>query len=70
MTEGILLGHRISRMGISVDEDKVRIILELEPPRNLRELRAFLGCTGYYRRFIEGYVTLAYALTQLLKKDV
>ncbi|KAL3698608.1 hypothetical protein R1sor_012684 [Riccia sorocarpa] len=69
MTEGILLGHRVSGRGIEVDNEKVKVIIALEPPTNLRELRAFLGHVGYYRRFIQNYASLAAPLTKLLKKD-
>ncbi|OAE29022.1 hypothetical protein AXG93_2683s1000 [Marchantia polymorpha subsp. ruderalis] len=65
----ILLGHRVSSSGIAVDTEKAKVILKLEPPTNLRELRAFLGHVGYYRRFIHMYAILAADLTKLLKKD-
>ncbi|KAL3682295.1 hypothetical protein R1sor_000317 [Riccia sorocarpa] len=70
MTEGILLEHRISAAGIEVDTEKVAIIVELQPPRCLRDVRAFLGSTGYYRRFIWKYAEVAGPLTNLLKKVV
>jgi len=69
MTEGILLGHKISKKGIEVDYDKIAVVLTLEIPGNLRELRGFLGCVGYYRRFVEGYSRIAACLTHLLRKD-
>jgi transposase InsO family protein len=69
MKEGILLGHVISQRGIEVDAEKVRVILKLKPPTQLKELRAFLGYVGYYRRFILKYADLAMPLTQLLKKN-
>ncbi|OAE20585.1 hypothetical protein AXG93_486s1000 [Marchantia polymorpha subsp. ruderalis] len=69
MTSGILLGHRVSSSAIAEDTEKVKVILELEPSTNLRELRAFLGHVGYYRRFIDMYAILAANLTKLLKKD-
>ncbi|OAE34645.1 hypothetical protein AXG93_3267s1130 [Marchantia polymorpha subsp. ruderalis] len=69
MTSGILLGHRVSSSGIAVETENVKVILELEPPTNLRELRAFLGHVGYYQRFIHMYAILAADLTKLLKKD-
>ena len=52
MEEGILLGHKISKEGIKVDQDKVTLIVALNPPKNVSQLRGFLGHVGYYRRFI------------------
>ena len=59
----------MSKEGLHVDMDKVKAILELIAPRNVKEVRGFLGCVGYYRRFIEFYAQLACPLTELLKKD-
>ena len=69
MASGLLLGHVVSREGIAVDLGKILVMLALLPPKNLREVRGFLGCVGYYRRFIEGYARMAMPLTELLKKD-
>ena len=51
-TEGIVLGHHISGDGIRVDEAKVEVISNLSIPSCQRDVRSFLGFTGYYRRFI------------------
>ena len=69
MESGILLEHVVSRKGLEVDTDKVRAILALLAPTSVREIRGFLGCVGYYRRFIEGYAKRAIPLTELLKNE-
>ena len=49
---GILLGHIICKEGIKVDFTKIKIILDLKPPMNLKQVRVLLGHRGYYRKFI------------------
>ncbi len=63
------LGHVISSKGIETNGDKTEAIRAMEPPRNLKQLRSFLGMAGYYRRFIRDFATLADPLHKLLKKD-
>ena len=70
MTSGVLLEHIVSKKGLEVDMEKVQAILTLAPPTCVREIRGFLGCMGYYRRFIDEYARKAILLTELLKKDV
>ena len=69
MESGVLLGHVVSKNGLEVDLDKVKAILALTAPKNVREIRRFLGCVGYYRRFIKDYARKALPLTELLKKE-
>ncbi|CAM6128366.1 unnamed protein product [Calypogeia fissa] len=70
VNEGILLGHKISKQGIEVDQEKVAIWLAIGFPKSLKEVRAFLGCVGYYRRFIKDYAKIALPLTEMLKRGV
>ena len=61
------LGHVISADGVQVDHKKTDTIRTLKAPRSMKELRGFLGMTGYYRRFIDRYAEIALPLTNLLK---
>lgn len=54
---------------MAVDPDKIKAMQDWPIPASLKELRGFLGLTGYYRRFIHHYAQLAFPLTNQLKKD-
>ena len=63
------LGHVLTQEGIAVDPEKVKAVLRWKPPSSIMDVRSFLGIAGYYRRFIEGFSTIAKPMTQLFKKD-
>ena len=52
VTEGTILGHKISSKGIEVDKAKIDVIEKLPPPTNAKGIRSFLGHARFYRRFI------------------
>ncbi|XP_076906108.1 uncharacterized protein LOC143562078 [Bidens hawaiensis] len=70
VTEGIVLGHKISRDGIEVDRAKIDTISRLPPPTNVKAIRSFLGHAGFYRRFIKDFSKITRPMTRLLEKDV
>ncbi len=64
------LGHVVDSNGISPDPAKIDAVSEYPIPANLKALRAFLGLSGYYRRFIRDYAHIAAPLYALTKKGV
>ena len=62
------LGHVVSKEGISVDLEKVKAIMEWSVPKNVFDTRSFMGITGYYMKFIEGFFKISYPITSLQKK--
>ena len=66
--ETLYLGHIISGDGVRCDPDKIKAVKEWKPPRNLRQVRSFVGLVNYYRRFIRNYADLAIPLYDLQKK--
>jgi len=66
--ELIFLGYKISEHGIAADPEKTRTVLEMAVPKNIKELRSYLGCFGYYRKFISQFSQVAEPLYALLRK--
>jgi uncharacterized protein YihD (DUF1040 family) len=65
-----LLGHAISKDGISVDPRKVQEVMDWKPPKSVHQIRSFFRLAGYYRRFIPDFSRIAKPMTELLKKGV
>uniref|UniRef100_A0ACD5Y5Z0 Uncharacterized protein n=1 Tax=Avena sativa TaxID=4498 RepID=A0ACD5Y5Z0_AVESA len=63
------LRHIVSARGFAVDPAKIKDVEEWEAPTTQTQVRAFLGLAGYYRKFVEGFLSIARPMTQLLKKD-
>ena len=62
------LGHVISKDGIYPDPEKIRVIQDLRPPKNVREVRSVVGMASYYRKFIDHFSEVVGPLTELTKK--
>ena len=68
MQEMLYLGHVIEANGVQVHLEKIREILDWPTPKNVTELKGFLGLCTYYKRYVSGFSQLTAPLTNLTKK--
>ena len=64
------LGHIIAEEGISMDPKKIEAIMNFSIPRNVTNVRYFMGLAGYYMTFIEGFSKVSHSITSLQKKGI
>ncbi len=64
------LGHRIGAEGLAVSQDKVESVRTWQRPKDVSDVRSFLGLAGFYRRFVKDYSKIALPLTELTKEAV
>lgn len=62
-----VLGHLVSVDGIRPDPDKIQAVSEFPVPKNLKDVRGFLGLCTYFRKFIPAFSNLAEPLNELLR---
>ena len=60
------LGHIVKKEGVTIDPEKIKVVIEWLRPTNVSEIRSFLSLAGYYKRFVEGFSKIAVPLTKLL----
>ena len=70
ITEVRFLGHVVSASGVSVDPEKVEVVMSWEMPKSIFEICSFLGLAGYYMRFIEDFSRIAAPMTRLTRKEI
>ena len=66
----LYMGHIISEKGVTVDPGKIKSIQVWSTPRNVNEVRSFMGLAAYYRRFIKSFSRIANPIASLQKKGV
>ena len=64
------LGHVVSEAGIAMQSEKIAVIRDWPPCRNLTELRAFMGTCGYFRSFVKDFSSIASPLYNVMKKGI
>ena len=64
--QGKILGHMVSKHGISIDLEKINIIVELPIPKSPRYVQVLMGHCGHYKQFIYMYVELTQPMYGLL----
>ena len=60
------LRHVVSEDGIKTDPEKIRVLKDWPVPKSVRNVRKFLGFSGYYRRFLHGFSSIVRRLNDLL----
>ena len=63
------LGVLVNRDGFRPDSDKIAPVIHYPAPKNLKQLRRFLGMASWYRKFLPDFATIADSLTRLTKKN-
>jgi hypothetical protein len=62
------LGHIITNKGVKPNPDKIKAVVNYPLPKTTKEIKAYLGLLGYYRRFIKDFAKIMKPLTKCLKK--
>lgn len=63
------LGHILSKSGIQVNPEKISAVSTFPVPKNVKQIRSFLGLCNYYRKFVQDYAKISVPLTQLTHKN-
>lgn len=56
------LGHAVSKDGIAIDPENIKLIMEWPNPKNVDKVKSFMGLEGYYRNFIRNFPQISILL--------
>lgn len=62
------LGYILDKNGLRTDESKVQCIRDYPTPASAKDVKRFIGMTGWYRRFIQNFSTVVAPITNLMTK--
>lgn len=63
------LGYVVDRQGLHVDQDKVKTMIKLPPPKTVKEVRRVIGTFSWYRRIVPDFSTIVSPITALVNKS-
>lgn len=64
------LRHMVLIYDISVDSNKIRVVLKWQRLKTTKKVKSFLGLVGYYKQFVDEFTKLAQLLTKLTRRDI
>ena len=70
VTEGKLLGHMVSKKGISIDLERIKAIEQIPLPHNKKGMQSFMGTINFVRRFVPDFAQIVKPLQQMVKQSV
>ena len=69
VTKGKLLGHIVSKKGISIDPERIKDIEQIAMPHNKKGMQSFMGTINFVRRFVPDFAQIVKPLQQMVKQN-
>jgi predicted aspartyl protease len=67
--ELVFLGHKVTKTGVTTDPEKIKALSEWPSPRNIKEVRSFLGFCSYYRRYVKNFAEISEPISCITRKE-
>ena len=64
------LGYILSPSGLTMSDDKIKIIQDWLEPKKVKDIQSFLGFANFYHQFIFNYLDIVIPLKHLTQKDI